>query len=138
MNDETGGLGAGLKQMVFVLAAVFGLTLAVIIGKKMSTEAMAVVIGVVCGVAAAIPASALLLVALTHRERQQEERERQTQPRGAYPPVVVIQGGTPQALGPGPQAGYWPAPPSGPPLPRQFHVLGGDDLFFEEGDSSWH
>jgi hypothetical protein len=134
MNEEQGPLGAGFKQMVTVLAVVFGVTLAVVIGKKMSTEAMAVVIGVVCGVAAGIPISGLLLVALTRRDRQREELERGAQLRaGAYPPVVVIQGGAPQSLGAGSQAGYWPAPPSGPPLQRQFYVVGDDDLLPDDG-----
>jgi hypothetical protein len=124
-----------LKQVAAVLALVFVIALAVVVGKQMSTEAMAVVIGVVCGVAAGIPTSVLLLVALTRRDRQRLEdeerqaaRECQRHSERSYPPVVVIQGGAPQALPPGPQAGYWPAPMPGPPVSRQFHVVGGDDL----------
>ncbi|MGQ9768224.1 MAG: hypothetical protein ACUVSS_13120, partial [Anaerolineae bacterium] len=49
----------------------FGVTLALIIGQRMSTDAMAVVIGVAVGVAASVPTS-LLLVALLRRQRLDE------------------------------------------------------------------
>ncbi len=121
-----------VKQIGVALGLVFAVALAVVVGKQMSTEAMAVVIGVVCGVAASIPTALLLVVAITRRDRQRlEEAERQARQTG-YPPVVVIQGGTPQSLPMGLQAGYWPAPSPGPPVQRQFHVVGGDDLFLED------
>jgi hypothetical protein len=125
-----------MKQIIAIVGLVFAVTLAVIVGRQMSTEAMAVVIGVVCGVAAGIPTAILLLVAVTRRDRQRaEEAEyRAAQSQRAYPPVVVIQGGAPQALPQGPQAGYWPAPPQGPPLQRQWHVVGGDDLLLGDGN----
>jgi hypothetical protein len=47
--------------------------------------------------------------------------------------VVVIQGGTSQALPAGPQAGYWPAPFSGPMVDRKFQIVGGDDLLGDDG-----
>lgn len=128
-----GGEGLGLKQVLLLVGLVFAITLAIVVGKKMSAEAMAVVVGIVCGVAAAIPTSVLLLVVLTRRDRQQlddvEVRSRQY----GSPPVVVIQGGAPQALPPGPQAGYWPAPQPGPTVNREFHVVGGEDLMIDNG-----
>jgi hypothetical protein len=120
-----------LKQIGLILGLVFAISLAVVVGKEMSAEAMAVVVGIVCGVAAGIPTSVLLLVVLTRRDRQRMEQvERQTRQTNS-PPVVVIQGGAPQALPPGPQAGYWPAPGPGPAVGREFHVVGGEDLRFE-------
>lgn len=119
-----------VRQIAVVITVVFVVTLAVVVGKQMSTEAMAVVIGIVCGVAAGIPTSVLLLVALTRRERQRmeaEEAERQTR-QANYPPVVVIQGGTPQAIPPMPSAGYWPAQVPTPRTTRRFHIVGGDEL----------
>ena len=127
MNEEEYGLGINVKQIGVGLGLVFAVTLAVVLAKEMSTEAMAVIIGIVCGVAASIPTSILLLVVLTRRERLRiEGSERQA--KRNYPPVVVIQGGGPQALPQGPQAGYWPAPTPGLVLNRQFHVVGEDDL----------
>jgi hypothetical protein len=114
----------------------FAITLAVVVGKQMSAEAMAVVVGVVCGVAAGIPTSILLLVVFGRRDRMRmEELERQARQQ-SYPPVVVVQGGAPQGLPPGPpQGGYWPAPMPGPIETRQFHVVGGDDLLLDDGRS---
>jgi len=112
------------------LAVVFVIALAVVVGKQMSAEAMAVVVGVVCGVAAGIPTSLLLLVAFSRRDRLDEPDRLQRQHN--YPPVVVIQGGSSQALPPGQQAGYWPAPPPTASTSRQFHVVGGDELFLDD------
>ncbi len=139
MQDRSQGLelrasGSGLKQVGVTLGLIFAITLAIVIGKRMSTEALAVVVGVVCGVAASIPTSLLLLVAISRRERQNAEEAWRRAGQGNQPPVVVIQGGSPQALPQGPQAGYWPAPAPGPPASRQFHVVGGDDLVLDEAE----
>ncbi len=128
-----GGGGTGLKRVLLVVALVFAITLAVLVGKRMSAEAMAVVVGVVCGVAAAIPTSILLLVVFSRRDRQQAGDAVARPRQQGYPPVVVIQGGAPQALPPGPQAGYWPASQPGPAVRREFHVVGGEDLSIDEG-----
>jgi hypothetical protein len=128
---DLGGSGVGFKQICVLLGLVFAVTLAVLVAKQMGTEAMAVVIGVVCGVAAGIPTSVLMLVLVTRRDRQQDENTLQKAKQGSVPPVVVIQGGAPQALPQGMQAGYWPAPSPGPPVPRQFQVVGGDDLIVD-------
>jgi len=127
------GSGPSLGQVAVILGLVFAVALAVVVGKKMSAEAMAVVIGVVCGVAAAVPTSVLLLVVLNRNERhRQYEEERRPAQAGRYPPVVVIQGGAPQALPPGqPAGGYWPAAYPGPSGQRQFEVVGGEELIDE-------
>ncbi len=119
----------GIKQMVALLGLAFAVTLAIIIGRQMTTEAMAVVIGVVCGVLAGIPTSVLLLVAMTRRDslRAREETAARQVPSG-YPPVVVIQGGGMQPQQPALSGGYWPAPNAAPLIGRQFHVVGGDEL----------
>ncbi len=138
MDRSDGGLeiggGPSLRQVIVGLGVVFVGVLLVVVGKQMSAEAMAVVVGVICGVAAAIPTSLLLLVVLTRSERrrhEEEERERRSA-QGRYPPVVVIQGGTQQSLPSGPHAGYWPSPAPGPLADRQWQVVGGEDLL-EDG-----
>ncbi|HNS51901.1 MAG TPA: hypothetical protein PKO09_12060 [Anaerolineae bacterium] len=123
--------GIKAKHVAVALALTFTVVLAVIIGKKMSTEAMAVVIGIVCGVAASIPTTALLTLVLTRRDRQKED-ERQVARPASYPPVVVIQGGAPHSLQAAPQAGYWPALSQGPSVQRQFHVVGSEDVLLEQ------
>lgn len=122
-----------LGRLFLVLGLVFGITLAVVIGSRMSAEAMAVVVGVVCGVAAGIPTSVLLLVAMGRRDRRRRDGEARAAGYGSSPPVVVIQGGAPQALPSGPQAGYWPAVQPGTAAHRDFHVVGDEGLV----DDGW-
>jgi hypothetical protein len=131
VKDQERGFDLNIKQVVVALGVAFGATLAVIVGKQMSTEALAVVIGVVCGVAASIPSSLLLMLAISRRDRRLHEDQLQGSRQAHYPPVVVVQGGSPQSLPPGPQAGYWPAPPSMPTMRRQFHVVGDEDLLVD-------
>jgi hypothetical protein len=57
-----------VKRLIPVILLGFGVALAIVIGQRMSTDAMAVVIGVAVGVAASVPTS-LLLVALLRKER---------------------------------------------------------------------
>lgn len=131
---DLGGAGGSAKLILVVLGTVFVATLAIVVGKQMSTEAMAVVVGVVCGVAAGIPTSVLLLVVLNRRERQGYDDGQRRQREGNYPPVVVVQGGAQgSGLPPGPQAGYWPMAAPGPAMRRQFNVVGGDDILIDDG-----
>jgi len=111
------------KVLIAVLLA-FAVTLAAVIGSRMSAEAMAVVVGVVCGVAAGIPMSVLIMLVLHRSRRQSEDEEwqygQQRGRYGAYPPVVVIQGGTPAP-------NQLQPPYHGASLeatPRQFHIVG--------------
>jgi hypothetical protein len=57
-----------VKRLIPIILLGFGVALAIVIGQRMSTDAMAVVIGVAVGVAASVPTS-LLLVALLRKER---------------------------------------------------------------------
>lgn len=131
---DVGLSGMGVKRAGTVLGAIFVVTLAVVVAKQMSAEAIAVVVGVACGVAAGIPASLLVLVAL-RTDRRKPGLARDPEHQG-YPPVVVIQGGTPQGLPSGSPTGYWPGMEAGPPARREFHVVGGDDLLLEGQERS--
>jgi hypothetical protein len=122
----------GFKQMLGALCLVFAVTLAVIVGRQMTTEAMAVVVGVVCGVAAGIPTAVLLLVAMTRRDSLRSREDAARQAPANYPPVVVIQGGGMQPQQPVMSSGYWPAPSAAPLASRQFHVVGGNELGWQD------
>ncbi|MCG2767297.1 MAG: hypothetical protein L6435_02790 [Anaerolineae bacterium] len=107
-------------RLIFVLIlAAFAVALAVVIGNRMSAEAMAVVIGVTCGVAASIPMSAVILYLANRREKPPESRSYQQE---SYPPVVVIS--------PGQQGQRYPSLPyytpsmADAPRPRQFNIVG--------------
>jgi hypothetical protein len=123
-----------MRQISAIVGLVFAITLAVVVGREMSSEAMAVVIGIVCGVAAGIPASLFMMLALSRRERKQATETQQQAAPGNYPPVVVIQGGESQPQRRSLQAGYWPTAPPGPTANRQFHIVGGKDLIV---DGEW-
>ena len=112
-----------MRNFLIAVVLIFCVTLAVVIGNRMSTEAMAVVIGVVCGVAASIPMSLLILIVTSRAGRSNEQA--MTQGHASYPPVVVIQGGQPLQLGQG-YAPYLPALMNtlGSGQQREFTVIG--------------
>lgn len=99
--------------LAILLAAV---ALAFVVGQRMSSDAMAVVVGVVFGVAASIPTS-LLVVAAT-RQRRDEGYRRQDELR-APPQVIVVQ---PQPMPPAP-----PMLPPAPDLRRWGELNGAED-----------
>jgi hypothetical protein len=115
-----------LRKAVVLLAIGFTVTLAAIVGTRLSAESLAVIIGVVCGVSAGIPVSLMILTASNRRERLVEE-PRYGQPEnsryGSFPPVVVIQGGGP-ANAPTLPAFYPSQQPVYDSTPRQFHLVG--------------
>jgi hypothetical protein len=118
--------GLGLKHIVTAIGLAFAITLAVMIGKRMSADALAIVLGIACGMVATLPPLVLLLVVLLRREGK-EDKARHDDARAA-PPVIVVQSGAPQALPPGSQAGYWPMAAPGLYPERSFQVVGGEDL----------
>jgi hypothetical protein len=116
-----------LRIFAGLVVTAFAVTLAVVVGSRLSDESLAVLAGAVCGVGAAIPTS-LLIVAVTRRRdelRHLGERGRATQPTasgGPYPPVVVV---TPPGRQQWPDG--WNALPSSlnAPTQRHFTVVGG-------------
>jgi hypothetical protein len=108
---------ARIRTFAGVTGIAFAVTLALVIGNRLSDEALAVLAGTVCGVGAAIPTS-LLIVTITQRAPKQAPAD---QPN-AYPPVVVI-----APPGSGQQTNAWNGlPPSMvPPVERSFSVVGG-------------
>jgi hypothetical protein len=111
-----------LKFLAALLALVFVASLAVIVGNRLSDEALAVLAGAVCGVGAAIPTS-LIIVSVTRRRTETRVQTPARQNQGAYPPVVVVTppGGQQQQM----PRGWDMLPPSlSTPASRQFTVVG--------------
>lgn len=75
-----------MKKLLGLSIVVGGVTFAIIVGNRMSSDAMAVIIGVVFGVAASIPTS-LLIVAATRGSRRREEPRMSPDPR---PQIYVM------------------------------------------------
>ena len=89
----------------------FGVTLALVIGQRMTTDAMAVVLGVAVGVAASVPTS-LLLVALLRRRAGRGWRSRaagRRRRRSQQPNVIVLNPA--DLLGQRREQPYVPQPP---------------------------
>ncbi len=116
-----------MKKLVALILIAFAVTLAVIVGNRMSTDAMAVVIGIVCGVGASIPTSLLILAVASRRETKEERGQ------ASFPPVVIV---NPGSQG-GQQAPGYYQPPTLPPAlgqggPRQFRVIGQENAVIDD------
>jgi anti-sigma factor RsiW len=119
-------VGERLKIFAGLAATVFSITLALVIGNRLSDEALAVLAGAVCGVGAAIPTS-LLIVAVSRRrdESRVQPTTYQPAPQGAYPPVVVV---APPGGQQGPNAWNILPPSFNAPTQRHFTVVGGSSV----------
>jgi len=143
--------GGGVKQLIVLLAVAFVVTLGVVVGTRMSSDAIAVLVGVIAGVAASIPCALLLLV-VTRRQQNAAQTPRPTPysdrypddppyaQRAAPPVIVVTPGSAPQQIAPWNTAS-WGATVEGTAFPaygyggqpqsqRQFRVMG-----YEEAES---
>mgnify|MGYP001131228697 CR=1 FL=1 len=124
-----------LKGFAGVVTAAFMVTLAVVVGNRLSEEALGVLAGTVCGVGAAIPTS-LLVVAASKRQgesqaadvRRMRERPGSYVPAQQYPPVVVISPADARTSRPS-----WNALPSSlsAPADRDFRIVGGPSMDLE-------
>lgn len=118
---EPGGsrVGGRVRWLAAAVAVAFAVTLALVIGERLSDQAMAVLAGAVCGVGASIPTSVLIIWVT----RRRQEVRSAPPAAGYYPPVVVVQ---PPAAGP--PGAQQPAylPPYSAPLQREFTVVGGE------------
>lgn len=122
-----------MKRLIYVMGIAFAVSMAAILGMRMSSDAMAIVVGIVCGMAASIPTSLFVIYAMRQRDAGRQDPYGQygslrgATPYGAgqYPPVVVV---TPPAgngypYSQGPLAPSLPAPSNGPGT-RSFKVIG--------------
>jgi len=106
-----------MKRVIVPLMLGFGVTLALVIGQRMTTDAMAVVLGVAVGVAASVPTSLLLLALVRRAQREGGGRlEPPVAAPAAYAPppqpnIIVLNPGDVLGQRTG-QAGYLPQPPA--------------------------
>ncbi|MCL6431965.1 MAG: hypothetical protein K6V36_14075 [Anaerolineae bacterium] len=107
------------KRVLAWAAIVFSAVLAIIVGNRMNAEAMAVVIGVVCGVAAGVPTSAIIL-ALSRRSQSVQAEPRMP----AAPPIYVVTAGPVPAVGPAWRESPETLPAAMASAPRQYRIIG--------------
>jgi hypothetical protein len=134
-----------LKVFATLVGMAFAVTLAMIIGNRLSDEALAVLAGAVCGVVAAIPTSLIVVAVTRRREASRCEESRDTRdisrigpttlpttyPQGT-PPVVVI---APPGMQQRPDVWNGLPPSLVSPAQRTFTVVGGTPL---DGETSGH
>jgi hypothetical protein len=127
-----------LRLFLGVVAVAFAVTLALVVGNRLSSEALGVLAGAVCGVGAAIPTSLIVVAVTRRRERDEGRREEgawQGRERNTYPPVIVV---SPQSAQQRSHQGWDALPPSlSAPMERSFKVVGGtsrDEEGFRYGD----
>lgn len=107
-------------RKLWILLAAFLVGLGVIVGSRMSAEAMGVVVGVVLGVAASIPMALLIMLFVARREKKETQRR-----DSAYPPVVIVTPGGGQAQSA--RMPYLPPAGYGGEGHRAFTVIGDEE-----------
>ncbi len=100
-----------MRIVAVLVALAFAVTLAIVVANRLSNDAMAVIVGAVCGISATIPISLGFAIAAGRNwgQRDAPTRNERYAPYGGYepprppqPPVIVI------------------APPQQPPSPYQY------------------
>jgi hypothetical protein len=123
-----------MKRTITLVGMAFAVGLAVVVGNRMSSDAMGVVVGVACGVLASVPTSLLVIWAMGRRGQGMVVESQARNGVGTpYPPVVVVNPGPGYGM-----SGYGAAPP---PLgwdrgllaggPRQFKVVGEEETVLD-------
>jgi len=122
-----------MKNGLIIAGAAFAVALAYVVGSRLSNEAIAVVVGAVCGISASIPVSiALVIASSTHWGRREEPSEPYYDPSPRryipQPPVIIMtqpQQQMPYSYPPNPY--YYPAQSmQSSAEPREFKIVGGE------------
>lgn len=125
-----------MKRVIVPAMLGFGVTMALVIGQRMTTDAMAVVLGVAVGVAASVPTSILLVALVRRAQREADGRVPPTATQATYalppqqqPNIIVLNPADLLGQRTG-QAGYLPQPPTELLQDaglRRLRVVGDDD-----------
>ena len=122
-----------MRNGIILAGIAFAVALAVIVGNRLSDEAMAVVVGAVCGISASIPVSLALVIAAS-RNWGREEGPREvgydySSHRYAPQPPQILVVSPPQQPAPSPygfSSNPYYLPPGAPDIgaPREFKIIG--------------
>lgn len=122
-----------LGRFILLLGAIFAIAAAVLVTQKLSHDALALLIGLSCGVAAMLPTIALGVIVWRRESARRHDQENAHRQLGQpyAPPVIVV---SPQGL-PGNGYGQYPALSSSSQIngwspaagQRDFKIVGGVD-----------
>ena len=112
-----------MKRYILIFSGLFVVGLAVTMALRMTSDAMAVIVGIVLGMLATVPTSLLLLYLLRQREKEQPFNARNPYQAGQYPPVVVVNSPPNSSFGGMGSANPQPFLPAAP-TDRSFTVVG--------------
>ena len=125
-----------MRNGIILASIAFAVAFAVIVGNRLSNEAMAVVVGAVCGISASIPVTIGLVIAASNnwgRPESRDEPQRFYDAPRAYapqPPLVIVsppQAQMPYGFPPTPEQYYLPPSVSdGSFGSREFKIVGGE------------
>jgi len=122
-----------MKNGIIIVGVVFAIALAYVVGNRLSDEALAVVVGTVCGIGASIPVSIGLVIASSQNWGRHADVPREigydysAQRFTAQQPMIIFAPPQPQAsIQYGLPQNQFVAPPSAPMLgaPRDFKIIG--------------
>jgi hypothetical protein len=123
-----------MRNGIILAGIAFAVALAVIVGNRLSNEAMAVVVGAVCGISASIPVSVALVIAASKNWGREEAPREIGYDYGAHryapqpPQILVVSPPPAQPPSYQPYSGtpYFPPPQiDQPPYTlREFKIIG--------------
>ncbi len=120
-----------MKNGIILVGIAFAVALAAVVGNRLSNDALAVVVGAVCGISASIPVTIGLVIAASRNWGREESPREIGYDYGSnrfapQPPVVIFAPPQPAQLPYGLSPSQYVAPPSAPALgaPREFKIIG--------------
>ena len=127
--EERESLGRRLGRFVTLLGVTFVVVMAVIVSQRLSDDALALLVGLGCGVGVLLPVLFLFVLVWREQQRRQEAHREQRAERSSQPSVVVVAppmlpphyGNQSQAL-PWGESPPWPARRE-----RKFTIVGEED-----------
>ena len=128
--EERESLGRRLGRFVTLLGMSFVVVMVVVVSRRLSDDALALLVGLGCGTAMLLPVLFLFVFIWREQQRRQEERREQRAERSSQPSVVVVAppmlpsnyGNQPQALPWRGESAPWPARRE-----RKFTIVGEED-----------
>jgi len=109
-----------MKRGLVVISLAVGITFTIILGIRISTDALAVIVGVALGILASVPTTVIVMFIIT---RQQSRLQRFTTQASQPPPVIVVNAADRN------QPYLPPALPASTPAsgPRKWTVIGDEE-----------